>query len=69
MPRVVSQKYCQKSNLFYKMISETLAEKLKYSRAYRKTRLDVAQWVIEHPETFPEYSFSEHRLYSPEQHL
>ncbi len=36
------------------MISETLAEKLKYSRAYRKTRLDVAQWVIEHPETFPD---------------
>ncbi|MGK0210456.1 MAG: hypothetical protein ACI9D4_000766 [Polaribacter sp.] len=36
------------------MASEELYKKLSYTRAYRKTRLDVAQWVMDHPETFPE---------------
>ncbi|MCH2488840.1 MAG: adenylosuccinate lyase [Flavobacteriales bacterium] len=36
------------------MASETLLEKLQYTKAYRKTRLDVAHWVLDHPETFSE---------------
>jgi len=36
------------------MNSEILIEKLNFPRAYRKTRLEIAQWVIEHPETFVE---------------
>jgi hypothetical protein len=35
------------------MSSEILLEKLNYKRAYRKTRLEVAAWVLDHPETFP----------------
>ena len=34
--------------------SEILAKKLTYTRAYRSTRLEVAHWVINHPETLPE---------------
>jgi len=34
--------------------SEILIEKLKFPRAYRKVRLDIAHWVIDHPETFPQ---------------
>ena len=36
------------------MASEELYKKLSYTRAYRQTRLDVAQWVMDHPETFTE---------------
>jgi len=36
------------------MDTEILVEKLNFPRAYRKTRLDIAQWVIDHPETFSE---------------
>lgn len=36
------------------MASEELYKKLSYQRAYRQTRLDIAQWVMDHPETFPE---------------
>lgn len=36
------------------MDSEILIEKLKFPRAYRKVRLDIAHWVIDHPETFPQ---------------
>ncbi|GHC52717.1 hypothetical protein [Ulvibacter litoralis] len=36
------------------MASEALLEKLNYTKAYRKTRLEVAHWVLEHPETLPE---------------
>ena len=36
------------------MNSETLANKLNFPRAYRKVRLDIAHWVIEYPETFPQ---------------
>lgn len=32
--------------------SEILIEKLHHTKAYRQTRLDVANWVIDHPETF-----------------
>ncbi|OAB78880.1 hypothetical protein [Cochleicola gelatinilyticus] len=32
--------------------SEALLKKLQYTKAYRQTRLDVANWVIDHPETF-----------------
>ncbi|PKA83952.1 hypothetical protein ATE92_2121 [Ulvibacter sp. MAR_2010_11] len=42
------------------MASEVLFEKLSYTKAYRQTRLDVAQWVLDHPESFPdllEYCF------------
>jgi hypothetical protein len=35
------------------MASEELYQKLNYTKAYRQTRLDVAHWVMEHPETFP----------------
>ena len=35
------------------MNSEILVEKLNFPRAYRKTRLELAHWVIERPETFP----------------
>ena len=31
-----------------------LIEKLNFPRAYRKVRLDIAHWVIDHPETFPQ---------------
>ena len=34
--------------------SEILAKKLTYTRAYRSTRLEVAHWVINNPETLPE---------------
>lgn len=34
--------------------SEILAKKLTYTRAYRSTRLEVAYWVINNPETIPE---------------
>lgn len=34
--------------------SEILAKKLTYTSAYRSTRLEVAHWVINHPETLPE---------------
>lgn len=33
---------------------ELLIEKLSFPRAYRQTRLDLAQWVIENPEIFPD---------------
>ena len=36
------------------MNSEILIEKLNFPRAYRKTRLELAHWVIDHPKTFPE---------------
>ncbi|QNJ98535.1 adenylosuccinate lyase [Constantimarinum furrinae] len=36
------------------MSSELLIQKLNYTKAYRKTRLEVAQWVLDHPETFEE---------------
>lgn len=36
------------------MNSEILEKKLNYTRAYRQTRLDLAQWVINNPETFPD---------------
>lgn len=36
------------------MNSETLLEKLHYTKAYRQTRLDVANWVLKNPEVFPE---------------
>lgn len=36
------------------MASEELYRQLSYTKAYRQTRLDVAQWVMDHPETFPE---------------
>ena len=36
------------------MNSEILIEKLKFPRAYREVRLDIAHWVIDHPETFPQ---------------
>lgn len=36
------------------MSSEVLIEKLNFPRAYRKTRLEIAQWVIDHPENFSE---------------
>ena len=36
------------------MNSEILVEKLNFPRAYRKTRLELAHWVIAHPETFPD---------------
>jgi len=36
------------------MKSETLVTKLNYTKAYRKTRLEVAQWVLNYPETFPD---------------
>lgn len=44
------------------MASEVLLTKLKNTKAYRKTRLDVAHYVLDHPETFPElltYCFNE----------
>ena len=36
------------------MNPKILIDKLNFPRAYRKTRLDIAQWVIDHPETFSE---------------
>jgi len=36
------------------MASEELYKKLSYTRAYRQTRLEVAQWVMDRPETFPD---------------
>ncbi len=36
------------------MSSEALVKRLNFPRAYRKTRLEIAQWVIDHPETFSE---------------
>ncbi len=36
------------------MNPETLVKKLNFPKAYRKVRLDIARWVIEHPETFPQ---------------
>lgn len=33
---------------------ETLEEKLNYTKAYRQTRLDVAQWVLDRPESIQE---------------
>ncbi|WP_121907055.1 hypothetical protein [Ulvibacter antarcticus] len=36
------------------MASETLSEKLNITKAYRQTRLDVANWVLDRPETFSE---------------
>ncbi|GEQ85988.1 hypothetical protein ULMS_14960 [Patiriisocius marinistellae] len=36
------------------MAFETLEYKLQYTKAYRKTRLDLANWVLENPENFPE---------------
>ena len=36
------------------MNSKILLEKLNFPRAYRKTRLDIAQWIIDNPETFPQ---------------
>ena len=42
------------------MISETLAEKLKYTNAHRHVRLDVAAWVLDRPKSIPyllEYCF------------
>lgn len=35
-----------------KALSEILKQKLNFPRAYRATRLEVAQWVLAHPETF-----------------
>ena len=34
--------------------SEILAKKLDFPRAYRSTRLEVANWVLDHPTTFPD---------------
>lgn len=31
-----------------------LEEKLNYTKAYRKTRLEVAHWVLDNPEIFPD---------------
>ena len=45
------------------MATETLLEKLNYNQAYRQTRLEAAQWVMNHPETFPkliDYCFQIH---------
>ncbi|MGJ8666252.1 MAG: adenylosuccinate lyase [Patiriisocius sp.] len=36
------------------MTSETLLYKLQYTKAYRETRLEVAHWVLDRPEIFPE---------------
>jgi len=36
------------------MNSETLLKKLDFPRAYRKVRLELAHWVIDNPETFPQ---------------
>ena len=36
------------------MATEELYKKLSYTRAYRQTRLDVAQWVLDNPQTFPD---------------
>jgi hypothetical protein len=36
------------------MTSETLIDKLNYTKAYRQSRLDVANWVLSKPENFPE---------------
>ena len=44
------------------MSSQILKEKLNFPRAYRQKRLDVAQWVLDNPETFPDllrYCFDE----------
>ena len=34
--------------------SQILAEKLDFPRAHRKTRQDIANWVMDHPENFPD---------------
>ena len=36
------------------MNSEILIKKLEFPRAYREVRLGIAQWVINHPNTFPQ---------------
>ncbi|WP_034258598.1 hypothetical protein [Altibacter lentus] len=36
------------------MKSEALFKKLEHIKAYRQSRLEVAQWVLSHPETLPE---------------
>lgn len=49
------------------MASEVLLEKLNNTKAYRKTRLEVAHWVLAHPETFPKllsYCFDEKNDFS-----
>jgi hypothetical protein len=43
-------------------MSSELFEHINYAKAYRKNRLDAAQWVLANPETFPElldYCFAE----------
>ena len=36
------------------MNPEILIKKLEFPRAYREVRLDIANWVIDNPETFPQ---------------
>lgn len=36
------------------MKSEILLKKLTFPRAYKEVRLEIAHWVIENPETFPQ---------------
>lgn len=36
------------------MASETLYEKLNYAKAYRQTRLDIADWVLTRPQSINE---------------
>lgn len=39
----------------YKILNrEELIKRLNYTKAYRKTRLEVADWVLAHPELFPD---------------
>ncbi|MEM7087202.1 MAG: hypothetical protein AAF489_13525 [Bacteroidota bacterium] len=43
-------------------MSSELYAQINYDKAYRKNRLGAAQWVLAHPETFPEllnYCFAE----------
>lgn len=43
-------------------MSSELYAHINYAKAYRKNRLEAAQWVLAHPETFPElleYCFAE----------
>jgi hypothetical protein len=47
-------------------LSEILKEKLNFPRAYRATRLEVAHWVLVHPETFEVLL---NFCYSPEKEL
>jgi hypothetical protein len=46
-------------------LKSELLQKISYDKAYRKNRLDAANWVLAHPETFKdllEYSFVEDKV-------